>query len=165
MDAYYLANSKGKNLYYSGARPHVRTLTFCRATSDVLIVTANGELTACYEVFDRSHVLSDDFIIGKIDLEKGIILTPGKREALFGKIEENRARCEGCFCYFHCAGDCPPKAFIANLHDDEFRCSVAREITKELILERIASSNGVWQGGLSNRIGQSVYQTIESKKK
>lgn len=146
MDAWTLAKSKGKTLYYSGARPHIRTNTFCRATSEVLIVTSHGELTACYEVFDRTHILADDFIIGDLDQEKGIILYPGKREALLKKISDNRDQCEGCFCFYHCAGDCPPKAFIANLNNDEFRCLVTREITKELILERIAAGDGIWQG-------------------
>lgn len=133
-------------LYYSGARPHLRTINFCKATSDALIVTADGELTACFEVYDRSHDLAEDFIIGKLDPDLGIILYPGRREALLNKIENNRDICDGCFCFYHCAGDCPPKAFMAKKSNDLFRCSVTRELTREMIFERIAEAGGIWHG-------------------
>jgi uncharacterized protein len=151
MDVYRYAMKRGKNLYYSAARPHLITSSFCAATSNALIVTADGELTACYEVFDNSHVLADDFIIGKIDLHDGIILYPGKRANLLAKINENRSSCKDCFCYYHCAGDCPPKAFLAHLTNDQFRCSVTRAITRELIIDRIAEYDGFWQGDVSGK--------------
>ena len=150
MKAYALARSFGRSLYYSGARPHLNTNVFCKATSDALIVTADGDLTACFEVFDQSHLLAEDFIIGKVDLGDGLVLYPGKRELLLKKINDNREQCEGCFCYYHCAGDCPPKAFIASLNDDQFRCSITRAITRELILERILMNDGVWKGDSLN---------------
>jgi uncharacterized protein len=146
MKAHDYARSKKVVLYYSGARPHLNTITFCKATSEALIVTADSELTACFEVFDRSHDLAGDFMIGRLDPDHGIVLYPGKREALLKKIGENRDICEGCFCYYHCAGDCPPKAFMAKKSNDQFRCSVTRSLTREMILDRIAEAGGIWQG-------------------
>jgi len=146
MDAFRSAASHGRNLHYSSARPHLITSTFCAATSNALIVTADGELTACYEVFDHNHPLAEDFIIGRIDPAGGLILDPGKRDNLLAKINENRSSCRECFCYYHCAGDCPPKAFMAQMKNDRFRCAVTKAITRELIIERIADSDGFWQG-------------------
>ncbi len=148
LDVYHFARDKGRSVYYSSVRPHLITDTFCTATSDALIVTSAGELTACYEVFDRSHILSDDFITGYIDLKEGIVLYPGKREALLKKISDNRDRCQNCFCYYHCAGDCPPKAFMSHLSNDKFRCLVTQSITREILLDKIMESDGFWQGNI-----------------
>jgi radical SAM protein with 4Fe4S-binding SPASM domain len=146
MDVHHYAKDRGKSVHYSSARPHLTTNTFCTATSNALIVTTDGELTACYEVFDHSHILAEDFIIGRIDLTQGVVLYPDKRENLQKKISDNRHACEDCFCYYHCAGDCPPKAFLSHLSNDKFRCSVTRAITRELILDKIEENNGFWHG-------------------
>jgi uncharacterized protein len=144
LDAYDFAKSRGRLLSHSSSRLHLITNTFCKATSDALIVTSDGELTACYEVFNRSHPLSDDFIIGKLDLEKGIKLYAKKREKLLQKIADNRDRCKDCFCYFHCAGDCPPKAFMSRKTNDQFRCTVTRDITKAMLIDKLIEGEGIW---------------------
>ena len=146
MDVYRYARNNGRNIHYSAARPYLITNKFCAATENAMILTSEGELTACYEVFDHSHLLADDFIIGKIDTNHGIVLYPGKRETLLEKIRNNRNSCKNCFCYYHCAGDCPPKAFLAQINNDNFRCSVTRAITRELILDRIETEDGFWLG-------------------
>jgi uncharacterized protein len=144
MEAHHLARECGKSVYFSSARLHLITDTFCTATNDALIVTSDGELTACYEVFDHSHVLSGDFIIGKIDVKEGIIFYRGKRELLQRKILENKNKCRNCFCYFHCAGDCPPKSITARRNGDKFRCTVTKAVTREMIIDRIIENNGFW---------------------
>jgi uncharacterized protein len=152
MDVHQIAEKNGRSVHYSSARPHVITNTFCTATSTALIVTSDGELTACYEVFDHSHLLADNFIIGKIDLNEGIVLYPEKRTDLLKKIAENKDSCKDCFCYFHCAGDCPPKAFISHLNNDQFRCTITRAITRELIIDRIfESEEGIWHGNIKRK--------------
>jgi uncharacterized protein len=164
MDVHHYAKERGKSVHYSSARPHLTTNTFCTATSNALIVTSNGELTACYEVFDRSHLLAEDFIIGKIDLKEGIELYPGKRENLLAKISTNRDNCKDCFCYYHCAGDCPPKAFISHRTNDQFRCTVTRKITRELIIDRIVENDGFWQGNISNKQRFNISEQTENCK-
>jgi uncharacterized protein len=146
MDIHQYAKKTGRTVNYSSARPHLTTNTFCTAPYNALIVTSDGNLTACYEVFDHSHALADDFLIGRIDLKEGAVLFPGKRENLLRKISENREACKDCFCYYHCAGDCPPKAFLSHQNNDTFRCMVTKAITRELILEKIIESDGFWSG-------------------
>lgn len=140
LEGYYLAKSRGVRLSYSSARPHIITNTFCKANSKALIVTSRGEITACYEVFDQSHPFAKDFIIGSLNNGKGVHLFPEKRVELLKKIKDNMDQCKDCFCYYHCAGDCPPKAFLNQGMPDNFRCSVTREITRELILDRMSES-------------------------
>ena len=160
MDSFRYASENGRNLHYSSARPHLLTSTFCGATTNALIVTADGELTACYEVFDHSHPLADDFIIGKMDPDNGVSLYPGKRSALLSRIIENRNSCIDCFCYYHCAGDCPPKAFLAQMKNDQFRCSVTKAITRELIIDRIAENDGFWKGDI---VRKETFKAIDKK--
>jgi uncharacterized protein len=148
MDVHHFAKERGKSVHYSSARPHLLTNTFCTATSNALIVTSDGELTACYEVFDHSHAFADDFIIGKIDEVEGVVLYPGRRESLLRKISTNREECKDCFCYYHCAGDCPPKAFMSLHNNDKFRCNVTKAITCELLLDKIIENDGFWQGNI-----------------
>jgi uncharacterized protein len=154
-DTYLIASQfaaeSGRNIHYSAARPHLITNTFCTATSNALIVTSDGELTACYEVFDHSHPLADDFIIGRIDISDGLVLYPGKRNRLLEKININRLNCKECFCYFHCAGDCPPKAFLAQVNNDQLRCEITRTITRELLIDLIAENEGFWKGGFPRK--------------
>ena len=75
-----------------------------------------------------------------------------KRERLHQKIKNRQVACKekGCFCFPHCAGDCPPKAFLAREDSDsDFsdRCELNRELTKEMLLFYLEKSGGVWQGG------------------
>lgn len=146
LEAERLARARGRALYFSAARPWVVTSAFCQAPSNALIVTARGELTSCYEVFDRTHPLADTFIIGQLDEDRGLRLHPGRREALVEAIAGSRKLCVNCFCFFHCAGDCPPKALLARARGDSFRCEVTRAITREWLLDRIAETEGVWRG-------------------
>jgi uncharacterized protein len=152
MKAYDLARSKGRKLNHSAARPHQITNTFCTATQKALIVTSHGELTACYEVFDNAHPLANDFIIGNLNLKEGVKLYAKKREKLHQKIADNRSNCKDCFCYYHCAGDCPPKAFLARKSNDKFKCTVTREITKQLILDNIIDGDGIWCGNSKQKV-------------
>ena len=159
MEARERAKEAGRRVYYSAARPWTITGEFCTAFHSALIVTSEGELTSCYEVFDQNHPLSDQFIFGRVEphlrdyLSDSIVLYPGKREQLAADIAENRSSCKGCFCYYHCAGDCPPKAFMARMSQDTRRCDITRMITRELLLEKIEESGGVWRGDSHRRTG------------
>lgn len=152
MQAYDLAKTYNRKVYYSAARPHQLTSTFCLATQNALIVTSHGELTACYEVFDNTHPLANDFIIGDLKPGIGIVLYPEKRQNLLKKITNNKKNCVDCFCYYHCAGDCPPKAFFARETNDKFRCKVTREVTKQLIIDKIIEGDGIWCGNTKQKV-------------
>jgi uncharacterized protein len=144
VEAYDVAVAAKRDLYYSGARPWVLASRFCGALDRALVVTPDGDLTACYEVCGREHPLADAFTIGAA--AGGV---DGERRArLEARIARRRELCEGCFCYWHCAGDCPAKTLDADGEDDRFgmRCEVNRAVTRQLLLRRIAASGGVWRG-------------------
>ena len=151
MEAHHLAVAQGRHLYYSGARPWVVTDRFCQAVDNALIVSADGGLTSCYEVFGPEHPLASEFFFGSLGLDGQLTETPNARQSLQEKIAERKALCEGCFCYWHCAGDCPPKTLSPDGDGHRqfgARCDLNRLITQELLLGYMADGNGLWQGEL-----------------
>jgi radical SAM protein with 4Fe4S-binding SPASM domain len=114
-----------------------------------LIVAPNGELTACYEVCGPEHPLARDFFFGTITNDGYIKEEPEARQKLQDKITERRSLCETCFCYWHCAGDCPPKTLSPDGEGHRHfgaRCDLNRLITRELLVRYMADGHGLWQG-------------------
>lgn len=155
MEAWRIGHSQGKHIYYSGARPWAITSRFCQAPEKALIVGPDGFLTACYEICSRPHDLAEHFIFAN-SLED---IRFEDRNKLLQMIAERRKKCKNCFCYWHCAGDCPSKTFttVSNGHlVFGERCELNRTITKELIVQYIAEGNGLW------RPEDPIKQVIES---
>ncbi len=149
LEAYDMAFASGRHLYYSGARPWVITHRFCQAMDNALIVTPNGELSACYEIHGREHPLAPAFLFGSLAADGHSMTKPEVWQKLSDRIAERRALCQGCFCYWHCAGDCPPKTLSPNLdepHQFGARCDLNRLLTQELLVRYIAAGQGLWLG-------------------
>jgi uncharacterized protein len=151
MSAMEVAFEHGRHMYYSGVRPWLVTNSFCMAPHEALIVNHNNELTTCYEVYDRSHELGELFFYGALNGKNEPEIDFSKRDRLFQKIKSRQEACvkKGCFCFSHCAGDCPPKAFLSQEYSDSGfseRCELNRELTKEMLLFFIEKSGGVWHG-------------------
>ena len=139
-----------RHMYYSGVRPWVVTNHFCTAPYEALIVNHDGELTTCYEVFDSSHELGELFFYGRYN-DDVFNMDYSRREALLEKIKKRQAGCveKECFCFSNCAGDCPPKAFLAEqegYNGFSRRCELNRSLTREMLLFYIEKSGGVWHG-------------------
>ena len=147
--AYDLAASRGRHIYYSGARPWVLSHCFCSAHDNALVVTPEGGLSSCYEISGSDHPLAGAFHFGSISKTGVMQIDHSIREQFRQKTDERKAICESCFCYWHCAGDCPAKTirpgdFTNTLFSQ--RCEVNREITKELLIRNLLESDGVWKG-------------------
>ena len=149
LEAYDVAVSSGRHLYYSGARPWAMTSRFCQAPERALVVTPLGALSACYEIYDENHSLSHDFLLGHLSENGDLDIDLAARKKFLKKLQERRSLCEDCFCYWHCAGDCPAKTFTTD-NDGHLRfgerCELNRLITKELLIRYISDGDGIWQG-------------------
>lgn len=155
MKGYDIASRHGRHMYYSGARPWLLTNRFCDAFTSALIVGPDGFLTACYEICSRQHELARDFIFGAMDASGKIRIVPGVRKDLLAKVEERRQGCQHCFCFYHCAGDCPSKTLSMRAGGHlqyGIRCELNRAITKELLVRYIGVGDGVWQGNRAMRL-------------
>jgi uncharacterized protein len=146
MEAFEIVQQAGRQLTYSGARPWLLAQTFCTAPYDALIVNAAGNLVACYEVASNGHPLAQMSVMGRV-IDSQIVEDTQARDALMLYMDKKRARCQGCFCYWHCAGDCYTRSFFAEKGDSPSpRCSMNREITARILLWYIMAGDGVWRG-------------------
>jgi uncharacterized protein len=151
ISAMEIAFEHGRHMYYSGVRPWLVTNSFCLAPHEALIINHDNELTTCYEVYDRSHELGELFFYGALNDKNEPEMDFSKRDRLFEKIKFRQAACveKACFCFPHCAGDCPPKAFLSQENSESGfsdRCELNRELTKEMLSFYIEKSGGVWHG-------------------
>lgn len=151
MDAMEIVFEYSRHMYYSGVRPWLVTNSFCMAPHEALIVNHNNEFTTCYEVYDRSHELGELFFYGALNGKNEPKMDFSKREQLFQEIKSRQQMCakKECFCLPHCAGDCPPKAFLSQENNESGfsdRCELNRELTKEMLFFYIEKSGGVWHG-------------------
>jgi uncharacterized protein len=148
MAAFEIANEAKRGLTYSGARPWLVTQSFCGAPYGALIVNPANQLVSCYEVTDTDHPLTDMSVIGRV-VGRRVTVDESTRQALLTCLSEKHANCQGCFCYWHCAGDCYVRCFsdIASVSSiSSPRCFMSREITKRLLLWYIMAGVGVWRG-------------------
>lgn len=153
VEAHQIAAAHGRSLYYSGARADVTTARFCNAPYDALVVTPDDRLVACYEVVSQTHPLAQLSTIGAV--QAGVItLDESKRTRLLDLLDQRRAACRECFCYWTCAGDCFTRAFlngVDHLAQPSMRCQVNRALTQALLLSQIESGGGVWRRQPSER--------------
>lgn len=142
------AEEHGIVLFYSGARPEVLTRRFCLAACCALIVTPEGDVTTCFEIYGKNHPLSSQFIVGQYKTNRKFVLDKGKLNAHLSYEVEQIPYCDACFCKWHCAGDCSVKTCYEGMKSrfqPTERCYLNRELTKFLLLKNIAESGGfIW---------------------
>jgi len=149
MEAFEIAHHAGRRLTYSGARPWLLTQAFCTAPYGALVVNPTGNIVTCYEIASESHELAAISTVGQI-VGSQVVIDDSAREALLTRLEEKRATCRDCFCYWHCAGDCYTRSFYAQTsahQETNHRCTINREITARILLWYIMAGDGVWRGG------------------
>jgi uncharacterized protein len=145
------AEKYGRELLFSGVRIGSLTNHFCSATADSFCLSPDGNVTSCFEAFSEDAPLASMFFYGR----------PGSASstyefdyrALSGLRAlgvENRAFCRECFAKWTCAGDCLYKVLTASGGGEpngSGRCQIIRELTKDLILKKVADSGGLaWRG-------------------
>lgn len=143
LEGFEIAASSDRTLFYSGARPWLITSSFCRAPEDALIVTPEGDVVTCFEIHDRRHSLISQFVIGRASPEK-VEIDMKKVRAFANRQKRLSVKCQGCFCYWHCGGDCASRC-LSSQEKNRSRCKVNRIITRELLAWYIAAGDGVWK--------------------
>jgi len=125
------------------------TLTnrFCGASRDSFCLSADGNVTACFEAFEEDVAWAGRFFYGRPAVDgAGYVFDQAVLEGLRSQVVENRAHCRGCFAKWTCGGDCYYK-WLSATGGGEFngsaRCHVIRKLTKDQILDKIAASGGL----------------------
>jgi len=138
IEAEQIALKKKVKLTYSGARKGFVAPSFCGVTQPTLGVTADGYVTSCYEVLDKTDPLADYFIYGKYDFATdSLTLNDSVINRLKKAINNRKESCWDCFCRWNCGGDCPAKYLYPRSSTYEHlpdRCIITRELTRHQLL-------------------------------
>jgi uncharacterized protein len=134
-------DGSGVRLVYSGARADGLYASFCSVCRNGFTVTAEGNVTSCYEVCTYQDPRAQRYLYGKYDEAAGrFVFDLQKMEALSQLTVSNLAFCENCFCKWHCAGDCAAKTLgmrPLEQHSGSDRCVITRALIYRQILERL----------------------------
>jgi uncharacterized protein len=157
----------GGELTFSPVRIGSLTDHFCEATKGSFCLSTSGNVTSCYEVFSEDLPWSSKFFFGRPSANGGYEFDDTVLEQLHSQSVHNRRYCRDCFVRWDCAGDCYHKALLAH-GDSEFaetaRCRIIRELSKDLLLDRIASSGGlIWNAGPIEPVHSSQWQEHEDE--
>jgi uncharacterized protein len=142
------AREFGLQIDFSAARVGSLSNHFCGITQDSFCLTADGNVSACYETFLEQNEWANKFFYGTYDYDE-----PKYRfnlpvlDHLRQQSVDHREFCQGCFAKWTCGGDCYHKSLTVN-GDGEFRgtdrCHIIRELTKDQILAKIRDSGGMF---------------------
>jgi len=130
------AGDRGVRVRHSVSRLYAAYPSFCGCSHDPLNVTPDGDLTACFEVCDRSNERSEVFVFGSWDDQAGSFKIDHERLARLRKMTiHDRSMCQGCIAKWNCSGDCPAK--WDHGAPDADRCKLNRELTRELLVRTL----------------------------
>jgi uncharacterized protein len=142
------ARAYGQEIQFSGARVGTLSNHFCGITQDSFCLTADGNVSACYETFLEENEWARTFFYGAYEPSQQTyrfnlpVLDHLRRQTV-----EQRAFCQGCFAKWSCGGDCYHKALTVN-GEGEFagsdRCHIIRELTKDQLLAKIVAAGGLF---------------------
>ncbi len=163
-EAQQRAHRYGREISYSAARLGALTNHFCGVSQDSFALSPDGNVSACYETFSEDNPWAKVFFYGAPEKEAGKYrFNLPVLNNLRGLAVQHREFCQGCFAKWTCAGDCYHKALTIS-GDEEFqgsdRCHITRELTKDQILEKIATA-----GGLFWHEGQLADENVSAKGK
>ena len=145
------AEKYDRKLRFSGARLGSVSNHFCSATCDSFCLSPDGNVTSCFEAFSEEAPLASMFFYGRPGPDPATYEFDHQVLALLrARGVENRAYCRECFAKWTCAGDCLYKVLTSSGGGEPNaagRCQIIRELTKDLILKKLADSGGLaWRG-------------------
>jgi uncharacterized protein len=128
-------------LRFSGARAGTLTNRFCGVANGNFCVAPSGAVSACHEVASETQPFAATFFYARPSAASaGYEFDECVYSNLRAQTVDHLDRCRDCFAKWNCAGDCYHKS----LHAGPTRCEIIRELTKDQLLENIATSGGIY---------------------
>lgn len=123
---------------YATADIRAKRVTFCPVGSDVVVVSPDGELSACYLLSRDWQAQGLDLRLGKIEKRGNVWLDAPAVESMRALNLLNRPACAHCFCRWHCAGGCPVNHRLSGAPGEYDRlCIQTRTITLSNLLNAL----------------------------
>ena len=126
---------------FSGARQDTLCCCFCSVSQNAFTVTAEGNVTSCYEICTYNDNRAERYIYGKFDEKSGRFeFDQNKLDALKKLQVSNMPHCQNCFAKWHCGGDCAAKVLglkPVEEHAGSTRCVITRSLIYRQLLEKL----------------------------
>lgn len=108
---------------------------FCKGE---FCLTPTGEFVSCHRISSKEEKAFDLFKYAQI--EDGFVsINMYKKEYLENFYNSKREECAFCFAKWHCAGSCAMERTIYSEEMRDLKCYFTKELTKELLIERLNS--------------------------
>jgi uncharacterized protein len=105
LEAAAVLESFGVEAVYAAADIRARRVSFCPVGQDVVIVSPDGLLSACYLLRRDWQAKGLDLVLGRME-DGTACLDEGAVAATRALNVRNKPFCRRCFCRWHCAGGC-----------------------------------------------------------
>ncbi|MGD8623603.1 MAG: hypothetical protein PVJ34_03630 [Anaerolineae bacterium] len=105
IEAAAVLEAFGVEAIYAAADIRARRVSFCPVGQDVVIVSPDGLLSACYLLRRDWQARGLDLVLGRME-DGTACLDEGAVAATRALNVRNKPFCRRCFCRWHCAGGC-----------------------------------------------------------
>lgn len=138
---FQIAEAAGVKAVYAATETRTPRLSFCPVGQDVVIVSPEGRLSACYLLPEEWQQRGLDLDIGQLHSDRGATIFPVAL-AKVRRLPTDKPRCERCFCQYTCAGGCHVNQ-PSNDGDREYTdfCIQTRLITAGRLLQDLGFEN------------------------
>ncbi len=103
--AYKVADEAGVPVVYAAAEREHPRLSFCPLSTDAVIVSPDGRVSACYLQAADWRARGLDLDVGRIDSHGAVTIDDAAIERT-RELPLLKPRCRRCFCQWTCAGGC-----------------------------------------------------------
>jgi uncharacterized protein len=131
-EAFAIAEAAGVQAIYAATETGTPRLSLCPVGRDVVIVSPDGRLSACYLQPEEWRRKGLDLDIGTLDTVRGANLVPAAVHRVRWLAAE-KDRCARCFCQYTCAGGCHVNLVEVGRHYPDY-CLQTRVITATRLL-------------------------------
>jgi len=136
VQAARVLEAHGVEPVYAAADIRARRVSFCPVGRDVVIVSPDGRLSACYLLRQDWEARGLDLDVGSIREDGSVVLDEGQIAFVRSLNVWNKPFCARCFCKWHCAGGCHVNHVLPDVagHYDRL-CVQTRIITLRNVLQ------------------------------
>jgi uncharacterized protein len=143
----------GVRVSCSMLRPGIVTSMFCQAERGMMCVAPTGVLSSCLEVTEDGDSRSKLLFVGRLEAANPSLPYWPRSLARLSEVRQRaRARCEACFCRFHCAGGCLAKRLTQSFGTsplNDQRCLMTRQLTKLALVSKLNHPGEQWRPQVS----------------
>lgn len=108
-----------------------------RACLGKIVVTPQGELTACSRLSSPKEPYYGDFCYGKATAAEGFIIDDDRYQEIMSYGVESYRECHSCLAKYHCSGGCLLARRLLSGDYIEAYCRFNREMVKQVLLSKM----------------------------